>query len=92
MEFKIIREGKEIVLNQYEMEKIYDALKYKYRREDIECRLEDNYPDVSFNDEEMKILQDRIEHSLGNNDSYYEAFWMTIDMSIENFITEKGKK
>lgn len=83
---KIYRDGKEIELTNEECRKIYDELDREYRKEDILGKLEDMELELDVTDE----LIDRVDHVLGNNDGYWESYWLTIEYVIEEYMKEKG--
>lgn len=82
----IYRNGKPIILTGEECRQIYDKLDREYHREDIRSRLESMEVELNVADE----LIERFDHALGNNDSYWGAYWYTIQYVIEEYMKEKG--
>lgn len=85
---KIYRDGQAIELTSEECRQVYEELDQEYHREDIRSHLEVMEVDLDVTDE----LIDRFDHALGNNDSYWDAYWYTMDYVIEEYMKEKGLK
>lgn len=62
---------------------VYRKCKREYLIEDIKEKAEDMEYDLTGVD--MERLADRAEKALGNNDSMYESYWMSIEYTIETF-------
>ena len=69
-------------LNGKDEDTIYRKVKREYLIEDIKEKAEDMEYDLTGVD--MERLADRAEKTLGNNDSMYESYWMSIEYTIEN--------
>lgn len=82
----IYRDGQAIGLTREECRKAYDELDREYKIEDIRGKLEEMEVEFDVTDE----LIDRVEHSLGNNDSYWDSYWCTIEYTIEDYMKERG--
>lgn len=80
---KIIRDGVEYELTYAEMREAYEIMKKKYLKWDIECKAEEM--EVELSDSTIEYAANRVDKVLGNNDSYWESYWMT----IENVINEQ---
>lgn len=75
----IYRDGKAIELTREECRQIYDELDREYYREDLRGKLEDMEIELDVTEE----LIDRFVHALGNNDGYWESYWLTAEYVIE---------
>ena len=78
-----------IAINEWDLElsgmdeyDVYRKCKREYLIEDIKEKAEDMEYDLTGVD--MERLADRAEKTLGNNDSMYESYWMSIEYTIEN--------
>ena len=81
----IYRDRKEIELTNEECRKVYDKLDREYKVEDIKSRLEILEVELDNVDE----LVDRFEHAIGNNDSFWDSYWYSMDYVIEEYLKEK---
>ena len=79
---KIIRNGNEIELTWAEMREVYEFMKRDYIKQDIAAKAEEM--EMELTDKEMNGVADIAQSGLGNNDSYWESYWMTIEYAIEN--------
>ena len=84
----IYRDGQAIKLTREECRKVYDKLDREYHREDVQSRLEMLEIELDNVDE----LVDRVDYALGNNDSYWDSYWCTMEYVIEEYMKEKGLK
>lgn len=81
----IYRDGQAIELTREECRKAYDELDREYKAEDIRGKLEEMEIELDVTDE----LIDQVDHALGNNDSYWDSYWCTIEYAIEEYMREK---
>ena len=79
----IVRDGKEIELTPAEMYDIYRECKKEYLIEDIKEQAEEMGIDLS--NKNINDIADYAENDLGKNDGYYEAYWMSIEDTLEQF-------
>lgn len=79
---KIIRNGIEYELTHEEMREAYDELSRYYLEEDIESRVDYRDLEKSDIDSIARIAQ----KSLDNNESYWEAYWMSIEYAIDDYL------
>lgn len=84
---KIIRNGQEFKLTREECNKIYDALDREYKIEDMRSKLEEM--EVKFDDADLNILVDKLDHALGRNDSYWDSYWNSIEYIIDEYEEER---
>ena len=78
---KIIRNGIEYELTHEEMREAYLETKFEYLKDDIKCKAEEM--DIKLSDELVEDIADRAEKWLGNNESLWESYWMTIEYALE---------
>lgn len=81
---KIIRNGIEYELTNEEMRNAYYVMKMQYFKEDVEAQAEDICVELS--DDDIQKIAVSVEKALGNNDSYWESYWMTIEYLIKDYI------
>lgn len=81
---KIIRNEIEYELTNEEMRNAYYTMKTQYFKEDVEAQAEDM--NVELSDKDIKKIAERVEKALGNNDSYWESYWMTIEYLIKDYV------
>ena len=77
----ITRNGINYELTYEEMREAYETMRAHYLKEDILCKLEEM--GIDFLDETINYIVQRVDKYLGNNDSYWESYWMTIENVIE---------
>ena len=81
----IIRDGVEIKLTDMEEDAIYRKVKREYLIEDIKAKAEEmEYNLNDFTDRDWENFADIAEDNLGDNDGYYEYYWMSIDYALEH--------
>ena len=78
---KIIRNGIEYELTPAEMREAYLEKKFEYLKEDILSKAEEM--GVELSDELVENIADNAEKWLGNNESLWESYWMTIEYVLE---------
>lgn len=79
---KIIRNGIEFELTGKEL---FDA----HREYERDCLIEDIVGkaaemEVDLKDKDINQLADMVDKALGNNDSYWDSYWMTIEYVVKN--------
>lgn len=78
---KIVRNGVEIKLTSEEMREVYLEQKFQYLKDDIKCKAEEL--DIKLLDEQLEEVADRAGKWLGNNESLWESYWLTIEYALE---------
>ena len=81
----IYRDGQAIELTRGECWQIYNWLDREYKREDLQGKIEDMEVELDVSDE----LIERFDHVLGNNDGYWESYWLTAEYVIKEYAREK---
>ena len=79
---KIIRNGQEIELTLEEMRQAYYKMKDEYTIEDVRSRYD--MPDDKI-DEALTIF----ERVVGNNDNFWDSYWLMIDFVAEEMGLEE---
>ena len=74
---KIIRNGIEYKLTAAEMREVYNKMKTEYLIEDIQAKADEM--EIEMSNEIIKRIANIVDKSLGNNDSYWESYWMTLE-------------
>lgn len=83
---KICRDGKEIELTFSEMIQANEEYKLDCMIEDVKSILESGARDIELSDEQIKEVAVNSVHNLGKNDSYYEAYWMSVEYTLDDYI------
>ncbi len=83
---KIYRDDKEIELTFSEMIQAHEEYKLDCMIEDVKSILEGGTRDVELSAEQIKEVAIDAVHNLGKNDSYYEAYWMSVEYTLDDYI------
>ena len=78
---KITRNEIEIELTNEEIREAYEIKRKEYLIEDIRCKLEEM--ELEMSDDEIEDVAGITESTLGNHDSYWECYWMSVEYAIE---------
>ena len=81
---KIFRDGKEYELTFSEMIQANEEYKLDCMIEDVRGKLE-NY-DVELSEEQIKEIAQSALHNISKNDSYFEAYWMSVEYTLDDYI------
>ena len=81
---KIFRDGKEYELTFSEMIQANEEYKLDCMIEDVRGKLE-NY-DVELSEEQIKEIAQIALHNISKNDSYFEAYWMSVEYTLDDYI------
>lgn len=85
---KIYRNGEAILLTPEEMAKAYQIEKAASLMEDIRGKMKDMLVDTP----EESVMQEILisaKRTLESNDSYWDAYWLSIESAIENVLSHK---
>ena len=85
MTHKIIRDGKEIILTQQEVNTIIENEEFDNYEADVRSCAEDRFDDVELSDEDVSFIASTISNKLSKSDPYFEAYWETIKQAIVDF-------
>ena len=83
---KIIRDGKEYKLTFSEMIQAHEEYKLDCMIEDVKNLLESGTREVELSEEQIREVASDALHNLGKNDSYYEAYWMSVEYTLDDYI------
>ena len=83
---KIYRDGKEYELTFSEMIQANEEYEFDCMVEDIDGVLGSGERDVELSDEQIREVAALAVKNLGRNDSYYEAYWMTVEYTLDDYI------
>ena len=83
---KIYRDGKEYELTFSEMIQANEEYKLDCMIEDVKSILESGARDIELSDKQIKEIAEYALHNLGKNDSYYEAYWMSVEYTLDDYI------
>lgn len=85
---KIYRNGEAILLTPEEMEKAYRTEMEASLMEDVRDKMKDMLVDTP----EESVMQEILisaKRTLESNDSYWDAYWLSIESAIENVLSHK---
>lgn len=83
---KIIRDGKEFELTFSELMQAHEEYEFDCMIEDVKEMLESGARDVELSDSQIREVASDALHNLGKNDSYSEAFWMSVEYTLDDYI------
>ena len=83
---KIFRDGKEYELTFSEMMQIHEEYKLDCMIADVQNVVESGTRDIELSEEQIKEVAAQALHNLGKNDSYYEAYWMSVTYTLDDYI------
>lgn len=83
---KIYRDGKEYELTFREMIQANEEYKLDCMIEDVKSILESGARDTDLLTEQIEEVAINAIHNLGKNDSYYEAYWMSVEYTLDDYI------
>jgi hypothetical protein len=83
---KIIRDGKEFELTFSEMMRAYEEYRLDCTITDVKHMYERGKYDVKLSKDQIEEAARCALHNLGKNDSYYEAYWMSVEYSLDDYI------
>lgn len=87
MKIKRIINGQEV-----EFELTYQELVDAHTEYEFDCTMEDvrmQCEDYELTDKDIVSLTSKVLHYVSKNDSYYEAYWDSVNMAIDDFMKTK---
>lgn len=81
---KIYRDGKEYALTFSELMRAHEEYELDCAMEDVRSMIGPETPELS--DEQVKEIAAQAVHNLGKNDSYFEAYWMSVKYTLDDYI------
>ena len=83
---KIYRDGKEFELTLSEMMQAHEEYEFECMIADVKSVLESGTRDITLSDKQIEEVSSYALHNLGKNDSYYEAYWMSVEYTLDDYI------
>lgn len=83
---KIIRDGKEYELTFSEMMQAHEEYELDCMIEDVRGVYEQGDCNVDLSEEQIKEIAREALRTLSKNDSYYEAYWLSVEYTFDNYI------
>lgn len=83
---KIYRDGKEYELTFSEMIQANEEYKLDCMIEDVKNQYEQDEHEAELSDDQFKEVAMFAINNLSKNDSYFEAYWMTVQYTLDDYI------
>lgn len=83
---KIYRDGKEFELTFSEMIQAHEEYELDCMVEDVRSKYEEGDYDVELSEDDISEVAGFALHNLSKNDSYFEAYWMSVEYTLYNYI------
>jgi predicted SpoU family rRNA methylase len=83
---KIFRDGKEYELTFSEMIQAHEEYELDCMVEDVKNVYEQGEYDVELSEDDISEVASFALHNLSKNDSYFEAYWMSVEYTLDNYI------
>ena len=81
---KIYRDSKEYELTFSEMIQAHEEYEIDCAMDDVRSLLGPESPCLS--DRQVRDIAGQAIHNLGKNDSYFDAYWMTVQYTLDDYI------
>ena len=81
---KIYRDGKEFELTFGELMSAHDEYELDCAIDDVRSLIGPDTPSLS--DRQIRDIAGQAIHNLGKNDSYFEAYWMSFQYTLDEYI------
>lgn len=83
---KIYRDGKEYELTFSEMIQANEEYRLDCMIEDVRSKYEEGDYDVELSEEQIEEAAMFAVNNLSKNDSYFEAYWMSVEYTLDDYI------
>lgn len=83
---KIFRNGEEFELTFSELMSAHEEYELDCMIEDVKSLLESGTRETELSEEQICEVANNALHNLGKNDSYYEAYWMSVEYTLDDYI------
>lgn len=83
---KIYRDGKEYELTFSEMIQANEEYELDCMIEDVKNCYQQGEYDVDLSEDDISEIASFALHNLSKNDSYFEAYWMSVQYTLDNYI------
>lgn len=89
---KIIRDGKEFELTFQEIIQAHQEYEFGCMVEDIKDAYEQGEYEVELSEKQIQEIASYALHRLNKNDNYFEAYWDSVNYTLEQYIDELDNK
>lgn len=83
---KIYRDGKEYELTFSEMIQAHEEYELNCMISDVNELIENGSRDIELSLEQINEVSMAAVHNLGKNDSYFDAYWLTVQYTLDDYI------
>lgn len=83
---KIYRDGKEYELTFSEMIQVHEEYEFECMINDVQSLIESGSRDTELSEEQIREVASHALHNLGKNDNYFEAYWMSVEYTLDDYI------
>ena len=83
---KIIRDGKEFELTFRELIQAYEEYEFNCMVEDVKDKYEQGEYEVELTEEQFREIARLALRAVNMNDSYFEAYWMSVKYTLDDYI------
>ena len=83
---KIFRNGEEFELAFSELMSAHEEYEFDCMIADVKSIIESGTRDIALSDKQIEEVASNALHNLGKNDSYYEAYWMSVEYTLDDYI------
>lgn len=83
---KIYRDGKEYELTFSEMMNTHEEYEFECMVNDVQSIIESGTREVKLSEGQIREVASHALHNLGKNDSYFEAYWMSVEYTLDDYI------
>lgn len=83
---KIYRDGKEYELTFSEMIQAHEEYELDCMIEDVKGQYTQGEYDIELTEEQIEEVAMFALNNLSKNDSYFEAYWMSVEYTLDNYI------
>lgn len=83
---KIFRNGEAFELTFSELIQAHEEYKLDCMIEDVKDRYAQGEYEVDLSEEQIEEIAMFAVHNLGKNDNYFEAYWTSVEYTLDNYI------
>ena len=83
---KIFRNGEAFELTFTEIIQAHEEYEFECAIEDVKGILNSGTRNIKLSEEQINEVAGLALHNLGKNDSYYEAYWMSVEYTLDDYI------
>lgn len=89
---KIIRDGQEFELTFREVMEAHQEYEFGCMVEDVKDAYEQSEYEVELSEKQIQEIASYALHRLNKNDNYFEAYWDSVNYTLEQYIDELDNK